>query len=50
MKGEKEKAKRKKRGEEKKEAMVALLVFILVNLDTYLAVTFSKIRLDLYVY
>ena len=34
MKGEKERAERKKGGEEKKKAMVALLVFILVTLVT----------------
>ena len=50
-------ARRKKGGEEKK-AMVALLVFIMATLETsgkknvgrkkiHLAVTFSKIRLDI---
>ena len=58
-KGEKERARRKKGGEEKK-ARAALLVFIMATLEVvfgrkkncwtqkvYLAVTFSKIRLDI---
>ena len=53
-KGEKERTRSHKGGEEKK-AMVALLVFIMATLEMYycwtekvhLAVTFSKIRLDI---
>ena len=59
---EKERRKRKrvrrKKGGEEKKAMVALLVFIMATLETsakknvgrkkiHLAVTFSKIRLDI---
>ena len=53
----KERARRKKGGEEKK-AMVAILVFIMATLEkktverqkVHLAVTFSKIQLDVCVY
>ena len=61
-KGEKERARRKKGGEQKK-AMVALLVFIMATLEivfsrqklsdakkVHLAETFSKILLDIQVY